>query len=83
MLEVARRLPVPGGATVEWREDDAGALGLPDGAFDLVLCQQGLQFFPDRPAAAREIRRVLTDDGRVALNVWTANIAVARGRALD
>lgn len=70
MLEVARRLPVPGEAAVEWREGDAGALDLPDGAFDLVLCQQGLQFFPDRPAAAREMRRVLADDGRVAVTVW-------------
>lgn len=70
MLEVAGRLPMPGEATVEWLEGDAGALDLPDGAFDLVLCQQGLQFFPDRLAAAREMRRVLADDGRVVAAVW-------------
>jgi len=71
MLAVARRLPVPeGGPTIEWREGNAVALDLPDGAFDLVLCQQGLQFFPDRPAAIREVRRVLADGGRAVLNVW-------------
>ena len=62
--------PRPGGATIEWREGNALALALPDDAFDLVLCQQGLQFFPDRAAAVREMRRVLTDGGRVVLSVW-------------
>src|SRR5262249_30758363 len=41
-----------------------------DGAFDLVMCQQGLQFFPDRAAAIREMRRVLRPGGRLALAVW-------------
>ena len=54
MLAVARTLPLARGAPVEWREDDAAALQLPDGGFDVVLCQQGLQVFPDRPAALRE-----------------------------
>lgn len=70
MLAVARRLPVPGGATVEWREGDAVALDLPDGAFDLVLCQQGLQFFSDRAAAAGGMRRVLAEGGRAVVAVW-------------
>lgn len=72
MLAVARKLPAPEGAKVDWREGDAMALELPDDAFDLVLCQQGLQFFPDRAAAAREMRRVLTEGGRVVLSVWQA-----------
>lgn len=54
------------------RQGDATSLDLPDDAFDLVLCQQGLQFFPERAAAVREMRRVLTDEGRVVLNVWQA-----------
>jgi SAM-dependent methyltransferase len=70
MLAVARARPAPEGAAIEWREGDATATDLPDGAFDLVLCQQGVQFFPNRRAAAREMRRVLTDAGRVALTVW-------------
>lgn len=72
MLAVARSRPAPAGAPIEWRAGDATSLDLPDDAFDLVLCQQGLQFFPERAAAVREIRRVLTDTGRVVLSVWQA-----------
>ena len=68
MLAVARALPAPTGPLIEWREGDA--LELPDGPFDLVLCQHGLQFFPDPAAAISEMRRVLKVDGRVVLNVW-------------
>jgi ubiquinone/menaquinone biosynthesis C-methylase UbiE len=70
MLAVARTLPSSRAAPVEWREDDAAALQLPDGGFDVVLCQQGLQFFPDRPAALREMRRVLSPTGRLVLSTW-------------
>ena len=70
MLAVARTLPAPAGATITWLDGDATRLALPDDAFDLVLCQQGVQFFPDRAAAVREMRRVLTDGGRVVLSVW-------------
>lgn len=68
MLEVARGLSEPDGAEVEWREGEAASL--PDGPFDLVTCQQGLQFFPDRPAAAREMRRVLAPGGRAVASVF-------------
>ena len=43
---------------------------LPDGSFDIVYCQLGLQFFPDRPAALREMYRVLVSGGRLGLMVW-------------
>ncbi len=72
MIEVARSLPPVPGAPVEWREGSALALPFPDASFDLALCQQGLQFFPDRPAALREMRRVLAPGGRLALSVWRA-----------
>lgn len=68
MLTVARRLPHPVGAAVEWRESTAASL--PDGPFDLIVCQQGLQFFPDRPAAVAEMRRVLAPGGRACVSVW-------------
>lgn len=68
MLAVARKHAAPSGAVIEWREGDA--LALPDGPFDLVLCQQGLQFFPDPAAAVTEMRRVLDHEGRVVLSVW-------------
>jgi SAM-dependent methyltransferase len=55
---------------VEWREGNAGALPLRDGTFDVVVCQQGLQFFPDKPGAVREIRRALAPGGRLAVATW-------------
>jgi ubiquinone/menaquinone biosynthesis C-methylase UbiE len=70
MIDVARSLTPPDGTPVEWRHGDAVALDLEDGAFDLVLCQQGLQFFANRAAALREMRRVLADEGRVAIAAW-------------
>src|SRR5262249_50062060 len=71
MIAVARSLPAPTGAPVEWLEGSALDLQLPDAGFDAVLCQQGLQFFPDKLVALREMRRVLDHGGRLALSVWT------------
>jgi SAM-dependent methyltransferase len=45
-------------------------MNLPDDSFDVVMCQQGLQFFPDRLAALREFRRVLVAGGRTLVSVW-------------
>jgi ubiquinone/menaquinone biosynthesis C-methylase UbiE len=70
MLEVARSLPPAAGAVVEWREANALALPFPEAEFDVVGCQNGLQFFPDRRAALREMYRVLAPAGRLALLVW-------------
>jgi SAM-dependent methyltransferase len=72
MLVVARTRPAPAGAVISWQEGEANALPFADGSFDLVLCQQGLQFFPDRLAALREVRRVLRPGGRVGLAIWQA-----------
>jgi ubiquinone/menaquinone biosynthesis C-methylase UbiE len=56
---------------IDWREGNASALPLGDGErFDAVACQQGLQFFPDKPAAACEMRRALAPGGRVAVATW-------------
>lgn len=70
MLAVARERALAEGVSVQWCEGDAGALDFDDDAFDLVLCQQGLQFFDDPGRALEEARRVLVDGGRIALNVW-------------
>jgi len=75
MLAVARAIPSPSGATINWQEGNAMSLPFPDGAFDVVLCQHGLQFVPDRAAAIREIRRVLTGLGdRLASVVATPRL---------
>jgi len=72
MLAVAQRKngAGPAAATIEWREGAVEAIPLADALFDVVCCQLGLMFFPDRVAALREMRRVLAPDGRLALMVW-------------
>ena len=70
MIAVARSLPTPVGASIEWIERSALDLRLRDVSMDVVLCQQGLQFFPDKALAMREMRRVLARGGRLALSVW-------------
>jgi ubiquinone/menaquinone biosynthesis C-methylase UbiE len=54
----------------ETRLGDAGALPFRDGDFDVVLCQHGLMFFPDRARALAEMRRVLSDHGRLGITTW-------------
>ena len=69
MLEVARKTSSDIRPAIEWRQGDATDLPLPDGAFDVVFCQQGLQFFADRSAALGEMHRVLVPNGRLVLSV--------------
>jgi ubiquinone/menaquinone biosynthesis C-methylase UbiE len=64
---VASKLP---NMPIEWREASAMSLPLSDRAFDIVYCQLGLQFFADRPAALREMYRVLVPAGRLGVMVW-------------
>src|SRR5260370_8678859 len=72
MLEIARAKPVAAGAAqIEYVESPAAPLEAPSGTFDAVLCQQGLQFFPDRPRPLREMHRPLKPNGRAAIAVWT------------
>lgn len=68
MLWVAREL----GPAVEWRSGSAEALPLDDATFDAVISQFGLMFFADRPGAIREMLRVLTPGGVLAVAVWDA-----------
>lgn len=80
MLNMARRCST--GRNIEWKEGSALSLPFPDGSFDLVICQQGLQFMPDRNKAVREMNRVLISGsnredkhssyGRLVLSVWTS-----------
>jgi ubiquinone/menaquinone biosynthesis C-methylase UbiE len=71
MLTVARSRS-NSGATITWLEGSALSLPFDDRSFGLVLCQLGLQFFPDRPLALREMKRVLAPSGRLALSVYSA-----------
>jgi ubiquinone/menaquinone biosynthesis C-methylase UbiE len=69
MLGMASKASSDVRPVIEWRQGDATSMPLPDGAFDVVFCQQGLQFFPDQPTALSEMHRVLTPNGRLALSV--------------
>jgi SAM-dependent methyltransferase len=71
MLAVARERAEAEGLAITWREGNAATPPFEDGAFDLVLCHQGLQFFPDKPAALRELRRVLAPGGRALVSSWS------------
>jgi len=84
MLNMARRCAA--GKNIEWKEGSAISLPFRSESFDLVICQQGLQFFPDRTKALREMNRVLVRGsnrgykrggkgysyGRLALSAWTS-----------
>jgi ubiquinone/menaquinone biosynthesis C-methylase UbiE len=68
MLAVARAR-TPAEMRISWHEGRAERLPLPDGVFDLVLCQLGLQFFSERAGALYEMWRVLAPGGRLIFNV--------------
>lgn len=71
MLRVARRCAAQEGAiAIEWYQSDIVCMPFSSGEFDTVLCQQGLQFFPDKAMALREMKRVLAPHGTLALSVW-------------
>jgi len=60
----------PGMGRVRFRQADAQQLPFGDGVCDVVVCQFGVMFFPDRVLALREARRVLRSGGRLLFNVW-------------
>lgn len=72
MLAVARSLEPKGGARIEWHQGNAVEMPFDDGEFDLVLCQNGLQYFPDQPAVLREMHRVLKEGGSLGVCVWAS-----------
>lgn len=68
MLSVARAATSSDSA-IDWYETSAEAMPFPDKSFDVVLCQMGLQFIPNKLQALKEIRRILGPGGRVVLNL--------------
>ncbi len=55
---------------VQWQAADVMDLPFDDASFDAVVCQFGVMFFPDRPAAFAEVGRVLRPGGVFVFNVW-------------
>jgi ubiquinone/menaquinone biosynthesis C-methylase UbiE len=69
MLDYAASRQAPD-KRIKWRQADALALPFENAAFDLVCCQFGAMFFPDRSSAYREAKRVLKPEGHFLFNVW-------------
>ena len=67
LAQAKAALPDP---RVEWRQADALALPFGDASFDVVACQFGVMFFPDRTKGHAEARRVLAPGGRLFFNAW-------------
>lgn len=65
--QAARRLAAP---NLHFQQADAQDLPFPDGSFDLVVCQFGIMFFPDKVAGNAEARRVLRAGGHYLLVIW-------------
>jgi SAM-dependent methyltransferase len=86
MIDHARAKP--GTAGVTWQQADAMNLPFPDWKFDLIVCQFGVMFFPDKQTAFRDASRVLRPGGKFLFSVWDdyrtmgdAPIAIAAGVA--
>lgn len=88
MLETARGAAAGLEPMIAWRQGDATALPFDDETFDVVLCQEAVQFLTDRRAAISEMRRVTRPGGRIAFSVFRsldhhpvyARFAAALGR---
>lgn len=70
MLTVAKMAAVGLTPTIEWRQGDATALPFRDDVFDVIVCQQALQFVKDPTVALREMHRMLAPHGRIAVSVF-------------
>src|SRR6185436_12724118 len=79
MLDIARR-KIGNDARVSWRQADALQLPFATREFDLVVCQFGLMFFPDKPKGLREFHRVLAKGGHLLFSVWDNIEANPHGR---
>lgn len=81
MLDVARKLEPSASFPITWQQGDLCALPFSDHEFDVVICNHGFQFVPDKALALSEIKRVLTNEGRFVFTVWSAeppiNVAIA------
>jgi ubiquinone/menaquinone biosynthesis C-methylase UbiE len=68
---------------VDWRQADAQALPFPDGSFDLVACQFGVMFFPDKAGAFAQALRVLAPGGLLLFNTWDSLAANELAATVD
>jgi SAM-dependent methyltransferase len=71
MLDFARHVSARDGDRITWREASAMDLPFSDAEFDSVICQQGVQFFPNPSGGLREMARVAKPGGAIAFTVWS------------
>ena len=69
MLTVAHRQALATGLNIHWLNSDVVRLALASASFDVVFCQQSLQFFQNKLCALKELHRVLKPEGTIALNL--------------
>jgi ubiquinone/menaquinone biosynthesis C-methylase UbiE len=67
---LAKAAALTDAANVEWRQADGQTLPFSDRAFDAVVCQFGVMFYPDKAAGYAEAHRVLKPGGRYVFSVW-------------
>jgi len=67
---------------MRWVQGDAGRLPFRDGSFDAVVSTEAFHWFPDKPRALAEIRRVLRPGGRLLLALVNPRLAVT-GRVMQ
>jgi ubiquinone/menaquinone biosynthesis C-methylase UbiE len=73
MLAVGRAVvAAPEGVTIDWRCAGVQAMPFENASFDVAICVQGLQYFPDSLGGLIEIRRTLKSGGRAVVAIWSA-----------
>jgi ubiquinone/menaquinone biosynthesis C-methylase UbiE len=70
MLDIAYSKCKEWGNQIDFIEGSCESLAIADSSVDIVVCQQGLQFFPNKQTAVLEIYRVLRPGGRVIISTW-------------
>lgn len=68
MLAKARE--IAGATDIEWIESDVVNTGLTSDTYDAILSQHGYHYFPDKPEALKEFRRLLKTGGRLVYSIW-------------
>ena len=76
MLAQAKQLAAD--RNIVWIESDVSDTGLPSDSYDVVMSQHGYHYFPDKPAALNEFRRVLAPNGRMAFSIWDGHSPYTR-----
>ncbi|MCB8979955.1 MAG: methyltransferase domain-containing protein [Ardenticatenaceae bacterium] len=71
MIDVARSLPDVPGAPITWHVASATELPVPDAQVDAVVCAQTLQFLPQKLPSLAEMKRVVKQNGRITISLWT------------